>query len=147
MESIRHRRVFVDSSAYLALLDRQDNNHSQATAVVRWLAAERFRQITTNVLVIETHSLLLSRMGLRQASQFLHEIDASNTVIVRARFADEEYAKKIVFRYQDKDFSLADAISFAVMERLGLARAFAFDRHFAQYGFSVLAPDVHPRNW
>lgn len=141
MESICQRRIFVDSSAYLALLDRQDDNHPQATAIVRRLAAEHFRQFTTNVLVIETHSLLLSRMGLRQATQFLREMEQSNTVIVRARLADEDYAKKIIFRYQDKDFSLADAISFAVMERLGIARAFTFDRHFSQYGLTVLTPD------
>ena len=141
MESLRRRRVFVDSSAYLALLDRQDNNHSRAAAIVRWLAAERFRHFTTNILVVETHSLLLSRMGLRQATQFLREIGQSNTIVVRARQADEDYAKEIIFRYQDKDFSLADGISFAVMERLGIARAFSFDRHFAQYGFSVLTAD------
>lgn len=99
MESLRGRRVFVDSSAYLALLDRQDNNHAQATDIVRWLAAERFRQFTTNILVVETHSLLLSRMGLRQATQFLREMGQSNTVVVRARQADEDYAKEIIFRY------------------------------------------------
>lgn len=141
MESIRQHRIFVDSSAYLALLDRQDNNHSQATTIVRQLAAKHFRQFTTNILVIETHSLVLARMGMRQATQFLREMDQTNTVIVRARLADEDYAKQIIFRYQDKDFSLADAISFAVMERLGIARAFTFDRHFAQYGFNVLTPD------
>jgi uncharacterized protein len=33
-----------------------------------------------------------------------------------------------------------DATSFVVMERLGLRTAFAFDRHFAQYGLTVLPP-------
>ena len=141
MERIGARRVFVDSSAYLALLDRQDKNHPAATALVRQLAAEHFRQFTTNTLIIETHSLLLSRMGLREATQFLRAMEQTNTVIVRARAADEERAKAIIFHYGDKDFSLADAISFVVMERLGIRRAFTFDRHFAQYGLTVLAPD------
>ena len=141
MESIHQRRVFVDSSAYLALLDRQDDNHPQAVAIVRRLAAERFRQFTTNVLVVETHGLLLSRMGLRQATQFLREMEQTSTVIVRAREADEVLAKQIIYRYQDKDFSLADAISFVVMQRLRIARAFTFDRHFTQYGYQVVKSD------
>lgn len=28
------------------------------------------------------------------------------------------------------------------MERLGITRAFTFDRHFEQYGFTVLTPDT-----
>jgi predicted nucleic acid-binding protein len=33
---------------------------------------------------------------------------------------------------------MCDAVSFAVMERLGISAAFTFDAHFAQYGWSVL---------
>jgi len=59
-------------------------------------------------------------------------------VVIRARASDEERAQQILFQYTDKDFSFADAISFAVMERLDIRRAFTFDRDFAQYGFTVL---------
>ena len=65
-------------------------------------------------------------------------MEESNTVVIRARAADEERAKQILFQYTDKDFSFADAISFSVMERLAIRHAFSFDRDFAQYGFTVL---------
>ena len=45
-----------------------------------------------------------------------------------------------MFQYQDKDFPMVDAISFAVMERLGISVAFAFDQHFTQYGWTALTP-------
>jgi predicted nucleic acid-binding protein len=52
--------------------------------------------------------------------------------------ADVRRAKAIIYQYTDKDFSLTDAISFAVMERLDIHLAFTFDRDFAQYGLTVL---------
>ena len=135
---LRERRVFVDSSVYLALLDADDEHHREATQILNQLAGERYRQFTTNVLLIESHALILSVLGRTQAAQFLKNMQESKTVVIRVRASDEERAKQILFQYDDKDFSFADAISFAVMERLDIRLAFTFDRDFAQYGFTVL---------
>ena len=135
---LRERRVFVDSSVYLALLDQDDEHHRAATQIVHQLAHERYRQFTTNVLLIESHALILSVLGRAQAAQFLKNMHESHTVILRVRASDEARAQQILFQYTDKDFSFADAISFAVMERLDIRLAFTFDRDFAQYGFTVL---------
>jgi predicted nucleic acid-binding protein len=51
---------------------------------------------------------------------------------------DEERAKQIIGHYTNKNFSYTDATSFAVLERLRIAEAFAFDPHFQQYGLKVL---------
>lgn len=137
----RRRRVLVDASAYLALLDKDDSHHAEAIAILSWLADNSFRQFTTNIVVIETHALLLSSLGSFQARRFLEDIAGGNTVVVRASSRDETRAKAILFKYMDKDFSFTDAISFAVMERLNISSAFAFDRHFAQYGFTMVTSE------
>jgi predicted nucleic acid-binding protein len=90
------------------------------------------------LLLIESHALILSVLGRAQAAQFLKHMEESHTVVIRVRAADEARAKQILFQYTDKDFSFADATSFAVMERLDIRLAFTFDRDFAQYGFTVL---------
>lgn len=139
---LRNRRVLVDSSAYLALLDRDDEHHSNAIAILQGLASGHFRQITTNAMLIEAHVLILSVLGNALANQFLREMAKSNTSIIRVRASDEQRATQILFRYTDKDFSFNDAISFAVMEWLGLSLAFTFDRHFSQYGLSVVSLEL-----
>ena len=53
----------VDSSAYLALLDTDDEHHSEAIETLQALAQARYRQFTTNVLLIESHALILSVLG------------------------------------------------------------------------------------
>ena len=135
------RRVLVDSSAFLALRDRDDEHHSEAIAIFNQLAAQRYRLYTTNTMLIEAHALILSVLGNRQASQFVQEIDQSSTSVVRVRQSDEEQAKQILYRYSDKDFSFNDAISFTVMERLNISSAFTFDRDFGQYGLAVVQAD------
>lgn len=136
--SIRERRVFIDSSAYLALVDASDANHDAATETFRWLAAQRYRVYTPNVRLVECHALILTCVNRSVAARFLQNIDAGTTVIVRVRASDKAHAKQIIYQYRDKDFSFNDALSFVVMERLGINYAFTFDSDFAQYGFSVL---------
>ena len=71
--------------------------------------------------------------------QFDFDAGAGELTIVRVEPEDEVRAREIIRRYDDKDFSLTDATSFAVMDRLGITTAFTFDRNFVQYGLDVLA--------
>src|SRR5262245_49426542 len=114
----RERRVFTDSSAYLALLDRRDQHHAAASAILQRLAQDRFGSYTTNTDVIEAHALILSTMEWTVATRFLHGMERGGTTIIRVRDRDEERPKTIIYQYSDKEFSFTDAISFAVMERL-----------------------------
>jgi predicted nucleic acid-binding protein len=137
----RERRSFVDSSAYLALLDADDEHHQDADATLRRLVAGRYRQFTTNVLLIESHALILSTLGRDAAARFLLAMQHSATTIVRTRASDETRAQALILRHSDKNYSFADAISFVVMERLGIRWAFTFDHHFAQHGLLICNTD------
>ncbi len=133
--------VFVDTSAFIALAHTDDEHHPDARTIARSLENFRARLYTTNFVIAETHAMLLSRLGHVRARQFLREVDTGQVVaVVRAEIADEEAAKALIYRHIDKEYSLTDAISFAIMTRLGLNTAFAFDRHFGQYGWHVLQP-------
>ena len=134
------RRAFIDTSAYFTLTDVRDRNHSQAQAIVNQLASQRWRTFTTNFILAETHALLLTRLGRTVALRVLQAIENSDTVIERVSADDERKAREIITKYDDKNFSLTDATSFAVMERLRISYAFTFDRNFSQYGLSVLTP-------
>ncbi len=49
--------------------------------------------------------------------------------------ADLNRAWLILNEYADQEFSLVDAVSFAVMERLGIPTAFSFDAHFRVFRY------------
>jgi uncharacterized protein len=134
------RRVFVDTSAYYALTDSRDVNHATAVEIARRLARDHRTLFTTNLILAEIHALLLARLGRGIAARFLDEIDGSSITVIRVGVRDEQRAREIITQYADKDFSLTDAVTFAVMERLHITQAFVFDHHFAQFGVAAVDP-------
>ena len=132
------RGILWDSSAILALLDADDADHDNAVKTARRIAAERRRSFITNYIEVEAHALLLCQLGRVLAREWLL---SGGLPVLRVAPAEEQRAREILVRHSDKDYSLCDAISFAVMETRGVRAAFSFDRHFRQYGrFETLGP-------
>jgi hypothetical protein len=62
-----------------------------------------------------------------------------STVVVPSSADLEHIAiKDWLTRYADQDFSLTDAVSFAVMKRRGIVGAIALDKHFVTAGFEAV---------
>jgi len=134
-------RILIDTSAYGAPAVRRDQYHRQAVAILTDLSQRRRRLFTTNFIVAESHALVLIRDGRDEALRALHRIEGGTTTVIPVDETDERRARQILEHHRDKDYSLTDAMSFAVMERLGIVEAFTFDRHFRQFGFTVLGLD------
>lgn len=57
--------------------------------------------------------------------------------ILRPDAADESAAVDLFRKFADQKVSFTDCVSFALMRRHRVKRAFTFDRHFAGAGFEV----------
>ena len=70
------RRVFVDTSGFYALIIRDDLNHDRAHDLFARAQQEKWRLLTTNAVVFETHALLLhrARPGREIALAFLDTV-------------------------------------------------------------------------
>ncbi len=130
------KRVFVDTGAFFGLLVAQDAQHSRAKELFSQAEEDDWSLVTTNVVVFETQALLVSRVrdGRRFALAFLERIDEGLSSVERITEDDEANATALFRSHDDKLYSLVDALSFVVMERLGIEDAIAFDRHFRSYG-------------
>ena len=134
------RSVLIDTSAYFALFDLDDDHHPRALTILDGIVSHGWYVIVTSFIVAETHALLLNRLGYRVATQFLRDMEHTTTTVEWVTPGDIERARQIIYQYDDKRFSLTDASSFALMERLHIPYAFTFDRDFAQYGLTALSP-------
>lgn len=130
-------RVFVDTSAYYALADNDDTNHGAVVTLVQRISRDGIELFVSNFVIAETHTLILNRLGSAAATRVLSSIYAGSAHIVRATEGDETRGREIATQFADKEYSLVDAISFAIMERLHLRVAWSYDHHFQQFGFTL----------
>ena len=131
-----YRRVFVDTSAWYALIDRGDPDHRP---VVAQLNAHRGRLVTSNYIFDETLTLLRYRLGFEPAFRFGEQLRNTRLAYLqRISQQDEEAAWNIFAQYQDQSLSHTDCTSFSLMQRLKLTTAIALDNDFHLFGFQTL---------
>jgi uncharacterized protein len=127
--------VFVDTSALYALMDRDDPNHVGARRF--WAQLDPgVPPLTHNYVLLETSALVQRRLGLEALRALVDElIPPISTVFVDRAVHDA--AMSAVLAAQLRQLSLVDMVSFEVMRRAGIRAAFAFDEHFARFGFEL----------
>ncbi|MBU4373892.1 MAG: PIN domain-containing protein [Euryarchaeota archaeon] len=130
--------IFVDTSAWYALFDKNDSDHASA---VRFKESLTHSLVTTNYVADEIITLVKVRLGHRITVEIGEKLwDESMATLIRVTSIDEKKAWEIFVKHRDKGFSFTDCTSFVVMERLGIIEAFAFDEHFEQYGGLIRLP-------
>lgn len=131
------KRIFIDTSAFLALGDESDRHHEEAVLFRdQELLPRNYELITTSYILDETLTLIRSRLGIPASIEFSKKLRRSQIVKVLSVSKEmEERAIDLFEHYDDKTFSFTDCVGFVVMEGMGVPEAFAFDQHFAQMGF------------
>jgi predicted nucleic acid-binding protein len=127
--------VFVDSGYYLARLIPQDQWHRAAVRAV--VPGMRFY---TSSLVINETVTFLQRRGFYSASlDFLNQIRANEAVeIIFPDSILQSTAWDLFEKWGGSGASAVDCVSFAIMKRYGIRKAFTFDDHFRGVGFEIL---------
>jgi len=114
-------------------------DHARLAAALREAIGAHRRLVTTNLVVAETHALLLRRVGQSAALAFVRTVDDPPNVVVRSTRDLERVAERDwLARYADQDFSYTDAVSFSVMTERRIRDALSLDHHFAVAGFQAL---------
>lgn len=131
--------IFVDTSFWVALRNRRDDHHDTALRLLRAKAATPL--LSTNHVRGETWTFLRRRAGHASAARFLDDIEeAARLHVEHVDAGTEQDALRWLRRHDEREYSFVDATSFAVMRRLGISGAFAFDGDFAAAGFVELRP-------
>lgn len=126
-------KVFVDTGAFIALLDKRDGFHEAAKAFYLSVS-KRASLVTTLLVVAETYTWLRYHGDFNLALRFLKAVEkASESGILSVVYPDAAICEKgraVLEKYRDQKLSYTDAVSFAVIETLQISDVFGFDNHF-----------------
>ena len=140
--NVAQRAVFVDTSALYATLDADDGQH--AAAAVGWdhllagLERGELAAVTHSSIIVETTALVQRRLGMAAVRTLLDDVlPLFDVVWVDAELHGQ--ATTALLAANQRQISLVDWTSFAVMRGRAIDEAFTFDDDFAQRGFEPFA--------
>jgi predicted nucleic acid-binding protein len=130
-------KIYVDTSAFYALLDRADPYHKEASSLWVTLMDNNSTLVTSNYVVSETMKLLQKRIGFDAARAWYKNILSVLDVL----WIDEgihQQAYELWLNLGRIPLSLVDCTSFVTMHQHQIERAFCFKSHFVDNGFDIL---------
>ena len=131
--------LFVDTSAWYPAIVSTHADHQRVATALTDRVRRKYRIVTTNLVVAETHALLLYRVHRHAALRFVTTVRQTPNVIVTSDPELEERAvSQWLAKYGDQNFSMCDAVGFAVMSTRRISEALTLDRHFGTAGFQVV---------
>ena len=136
-------RVFLDTAFSLALANPNDLLHARAIHIADQLEVTETRLVTSRAVLLEIGNSL-ARLRYRAAGvRLLASLEADPSVEI-VYLTDELYheALQLYRDRMDKEWGLADCISFVVMQAHGLTEALTADKHFQQIGYNALSRHV-----
>jgi predicted nucleic acid-binding protein len=134
--------IFVDTSAFLAIVNEKDNNHIAAKTFLEGIKNDKVKVkkiITSDYIIDETLTRIRYSVGHKEAVKWGKDILASR-VVEKIEVGKEifELAWEIFETYEDKKLSFTDCTSFALMKKRDVEKVFSFDKDFKNMGFILM---------
>jgi len=130
------RECYVDTSAFIAFLDRSDSYHT----LFRRLFSSPPPLVTSALVIAEGHAWFLRRYDTRRAIEFLSFIGEFPRLLVES-FGGEQLRKTrlLVTKFADQGLTLADAHGLATMGNRRIVSCWSTDRHLGLTGATLIS--------
>jgi predicted nucleic acid-binding protein len=127
----RRTECYVDTSAFIAFLDRSDSYHS----VFRRLFSDPPVLLTSALVIAEGHGWFLRRYDQLRAIQFLNFVDELPQLSICSFDSTEVLAAaRLIKKFADQKLTLADAHGLAIMADRRTVECWSTDRHLGLTG-------------
>jgi predicted nucleic acid-binding protein len=138
--------IFVDTGAFYARADEDDNHHETATRLFEAIRSGdiAYRPIfTSHSVLAELATLALYKLGHGAAVRTLNAIRDSESInIVPVGRATFESAADQFEDYDDQEISFVDHTTSVLAAERDIEHIFAFDSDFRTLGFTLVPEDL-----
>jgi predicted nucleic acid-binding protein len=126
--------AYVDTSAFIAFLDRSDSYHT----LYRRLFAQPPRLVTSGLVIAEGHGWFLRRYDFNRALQFMNFLGELPALMIEP-FGLEAIApaRRLLGKFSDQPLTLADAHGLAIMSQRRIGNCWSTDRHLGLTGATL----------
>ncbi|MGE0084776.1 MAG: type II toxin-antitoxin system VapC family toxin [Desulfococcaceae bacterium] len=131
--------VFVDTSALIALGNKEDIFYHQACRIRLELVRTKRKFATTNLVIAELCNAFSNIRFRSIAISTVESIQQSvmwNYIVSDRKLMDEGFA--LYKKMKDKSWGMVDCVSIVTAEKFGCNEIFTTDHHFEQAGFRIL---------
>lgn len=129
--------VFVDTSAFFAVMDADDSTHTRASQAWAALVNGTEALVTSNYTLVQTQALVQSRLGMAAVRLFYDRVVPALDVLWVGEDTHRAAVSAVLVANR-RQLSLVDCASFVLMRQHGIGVAFTLDAHFAEQGLDVL---------
>ncbi len=133
---------FIDTSAWLAIVDKNDPQHEMATAYFRNLIENDAKIITNNIIIDETVNHIKVNLGNDLARRFLSIIEESIlTINLRSDWISRRVRKNglnFCLKSNDKELELRHYFIRETLKRKRVDIVFSFDRKLKSFGLPLV---------
>ncbi len=132
-----HPKLYIDTSAFYALIDRSDKYHAMAKVLWPSLLTNNIEMLTSNYIVAETIELMQSRLGFKAANMWRQAVLG----VVDVKWVNESIhcqGLNLWMSLGRKGCGFIDCISFIVMNHHQVEQVFGFKESYDEQGYDVI---------
>lgn len=121
------RKVFIETSFFMAFIDRGDLNHTKCVPIFEFLGRHGYQLYTTNLVVMQTFARLDKELGSTISLEFLQAILESSIEVLYPSKSEFISAFRLLKNSPNTPVSVTELINSILMEKNGVAAVLTFD--------------------
>lgn len=121
------KKTFIDSSFFIAFIDRADVNYAKSVRLLELLASQKYKVYTSEIVILQTFNAIERDLGLTVGNEFLQAILESNIQILHSSDSDLLAAFRYIKANLGRQTSLTAIINANLMDKNGINSILTFD--------------------